>query len=94
MPSLDVGSSAKLTWPSPVTSGFTLYSMNVFAGIAARSSMMVAPGVGWLDHLIPVSVHPLAAERSAGPSTVSVVDESLSLACSTVPVTPVTLKRR
>ena len=56
--------------------------------------MTVAPAAGLFDQLTPVSVQPLSAERSAGPSTVSVVDESRSLAVATAPVTPVTLNFR
>ena len=61
----------------------------------SRSSITVEPAVGRVDQLTVDSVQVLPAERSVGPSIVSVSDDSLSLRLTTVPsATPATLKRR
>ena len=94
-PSLEAGSSAKLTGPSPVTSGFTLYSTAELSAMFSRSSITVAPALGRLDQLTVDSVQLLPAERSVGPSIVPVIEDSFSLAETTVPsVTPATANRR
>ena len=61
----------------------------------SRSSITVAPALGRLDQLTVDSVQLLLAERSVGPSIVPVIEDSFSLAATTVPsVTPATANRR